>query len=616
MLRPNDIIGPYKLIQKLGHGAFGEVWLAERHAALVSPQLAVKFAVSDEVDVAAIKQEAEVWKLASGHPNVVPIIEADVYDGHLAIVSEYARDGSLKHWLRRHSGRAPSMDAAIEMALGMLSGLEHLHEQSIIHRDLKPDNILLQGATPRLADFGLSRVLKSSQSTHHIAGTLPYMSPETFSRVRNKQADLWAVGVILYQMLAGRLPFPQTDDASLIHAILNQPPDPLPADVPAQLQEVIARALQKDVAQRYQTAAEMRETLRQASKSIFDRQTIKIDPQPAEPPGANSPDQPINPSDIAHPRSNRRKYVAAGVVLALAIGLVMFLSRNSSAPAKASSESTSLNLAPTPTVADSPTPPASQTAALQSFTDDLGHGVKLEMVQLSGGTFVMGSDGGMSVLGDDAADEMPKHQVKVNAFAISKYEVTQAQWQAMMGSNPSSFKGADLPVHSLSWDDAVRFCQSLSNKTGKAYRLPAEAEWEYAARAGSQSKYGFGDDANLHGEYAWYDVGPILGVGPRGGSVRYPGPLPIGKKKPNAFGLYDMHGNVLEWVQDWYDKDYYKQKVLDNPKGPTSGSSRVLRGGWWGSSSFNCRSTSRFNHTPDDHGWDSDMRVVVGEWTP
>jgi len=364
MLRPNDIIGPYKLTRRLGSGAFGEVWLAEKHAAIVSPEVAIKFALSDDIDFEAVKREAEVWKLASGHPNVIPIIEANVYDGHLVIVSEYARDGSLNNWLKRHNGRAPSISAAIEVMMGILAGLEHLHAQRIVHRDLKPDNILLQGATPRLADFGISRVITSKYSEHAV-GTLPYQAPETFKGRYIEQTDLWSAGVIFYQLLAGRRPFRQPDEAPLIHAILNDPPDPLPADVPAQLQEVIARALQKDAAQRYQTAAEMRETLRQASKSIFDRQTVKIDPQPAEPPGANSPDQPINPSDITQPRSNRWKYAAAGVVMALAIGLVMFLNRNSSAPAKASSETKSLSLAPTAksTVADSPTPPASQTEA-------------------------------------------------------------------------------------------------------------------------------------------------------------------------------------------------------------------------------------------------------------
>src|SRR5439155_14269558 len=121
---------------------------AEKAGALVSAEYAVKFALSDDLDLEAIKREAEVWKLVSGHPHIIPIIEANLYDGHVVIVSEYARDGSLQHWLKRHAGRAPSIETALEMTAGILSGLEHLHAQRIIHRDLKPDNVLLQGNPP------------------------------------------------------------------------------------------------------------------------------------------------------------------------------------------------------------------------------------------------------------------------------------------------------------------------------------------------------------------------------------------------------------------------------------------------------------------------------------
>jgi formylglycine-generating enzyme required for sulfatase activity len=305
--------------------------------------------------------------------------------------------------------------------------------------------------------------------------------------------------------------------------------------------------------------------------------------------------QPTPPSP--QPSRNRGKYAAAGVVLALAIGLVMFLNRNSSPPAQASSEATSLSLAPTPTssVADSPTPHASQSSALQSFTEDLGNSVKLEMVRLPGGTFEMGSN--------DYDDEKPPHQVKVDAFAIGKYEVAQAQWQAVIGNNPSHFKGADLPVESVSWDDAVKFCQTLSNKTGKAYRLPTEAEWEYAARAGSQTKYSFGDDANSLGEYAWFNDNS-------GGKTH-----PVGQKKPNAFGLYDLQGNIWEWVQDWYGKDYYQQRVFDNPKGPPSEQYRGLRGGSWGLISDLCRSAYRRTFGPFERNVSGGLRVVVGART-
>ncbi|MBV9958862.1 MAG: protein kinase, partial [Acidobacteria bacterium] len=157
MPKPLDKIGPYTLISKLGRGAFGVVWLAEKRTAIATTKVAIKIPNDEDVDVETVRQEAALWVHASGHPNVLPIIDADIHDGHVIIVSEYAPDGSLSKWLERHGGRAPTVEAAVELMLGILAGLEHLHKRGIIHRDLKPDNILLQNDTPRLADFGIAR---------------------------------------------------------------------------------------------------------------------------------------------------------------------------------------------------------------------------------------------------------------------------------------------------------------------------------------------------------------------------------------------------------------------------------------------------------------------------
>ncbi|MEW6734604.1 MAG: serine/threonine-protein kinase, partial [Acidobacteriota bacterium] len=260
-MRPNDQIGPYTLVRKLGRGAFGVVWLAERRGAFATTKVAVKLALDEDADLDAIAKESQVWAQLAGHPNILSIIEADKYDGQVVIVSEYAPDGSLESWLKKHGGAAPSVEAAVLMTVGILSGLEHLHSQRIIHRDLKPANILLQGDTPRLADFGLARVLKSSGSSGGIAGTPAYMSPETFDGKRLEQSDLWSAGVIFYQLLVGRLPFPQSEITALIGAIVQRDPEPLPAEIPQPLQEIITCALQKDPAQRFRSATEMRNAL-------------------------------------------------------------------------------------------------------------------------------------------------------------------------------------------------------------------------------------------------------------------------------------------------------------------------------------------------------------------
>jgi serine/threonine-protein kinase len=266
MPKPNDRIGPYTLVRKLGRGTFGVVWLAEKRTALAVTKIALKLPNDDDIDLECIKREAAVWVEASGHPNVLPIIDADIYGEHVVIASEYAPDGSLADWLRRYGGKAPSVEAAVEMTAGILDGLTHLHARRIIHRDLKPDNILLQGKTPRLVDFGLARVLKTTAQSSNTSGTYAYMPPEAFDGKRSVQTDVWAVGVILHQLLTGRLPYPQMDNASLIGAILTREPEMPPSSVPEQLRKVIKQSLQRRLEQRYKSASEMRQALSYASQ--------------------------------------------------------------------------------------------------------------------------------------------------------------------------------------------------------------------------------------------------------------------------------------------------------------------------------------------------------------
>jgi formylglycine-generating enzyme required for sulfatase activity len=200
---------------------------------------------------------------------------------------------------------------------------------------------------------------------------------------------------------------------------------------------------------------------------------------------------------------------------------------------------------------------------LKTLTLDCGNGVKLELVLIPAGTFTMGSNDG-----DD--NEKPPHLVTIGQpFYIGKFEVTQAQWRVVMGNNPSDFKGDELPVGQVNWDDCQEFCKKLSAKTGKEIRLPTESEWEYACRAGSTGKYSFGDSEKMLGSYAWYDENSD-------GK-----PRPVGQKKPNAWGLYDMHGNMWEWCCDWYDKEFYAHSPKSDPQGPSSGVGRVWRGGSW-----------------------------------
>jgi formylglycine-generating enzyme required for sulfatase activity len=179
---------------------------------------------------------------------------------------------------------------------------------------------------------------------------------------------------------------------------------------------------------------------------------------------------------------------------------------------------------------------------LITIKENPGNGISLELIQLPAGQFMMGASPNDS----DASDgEKPQHLVKLKAFAMGKYPITQAQYEAVMGENPSWFEGnPNNPVEGLSWNEAQAFCKKLSRVTGKQYRLPSEAEWEYACRAGTTTRYYFGDNANQLGDYAWFCD--------NSGSKTHP----VGQKRPNGWGLYDMHGNVWEWCEDSWHGNY------------------------------------------------------------
>ena len=224
-------------------------------------------------------------------------------------------------------------------------------------------------------------------------------------------------------------------------------------------------------------------------------------------------------------------------------------------------------------------------------------GVRYQMVAVQGGTFMMGTNMVPKVSKnwlsfkkketelDPEADpsEMPRHEVTLSNYSIGQTEVTQALWRAVMGSNPSYFKGDNLPVECVSWDDCQEFIRRLNALTGQRFRSPTEAEWEYAARGGARSQgYKYAGGNNL-GSVAWYE-----------GNSGYE-THSVGTKSPNELGLYDMSGNVWEWCEDWYSSNYYSSSLSTNPAGPSTGSHRVCRGG---SNARNCRVSHRSGSTP------------------
>ena len=236
-------------------------------------------------------------------------------------------------------------------------------------------------------------------------------------------------------------------------------------------------------------------------------------------------------------------------------------------------------------------PPGTAAGTLPVITTKSG----AEMVLVPAGRFRMGS-------GSGKADESPVHEVQIDAFLMDRYEMTQGQYTKLVPINGSHFKGPNNPVEMISWPEAALFCNLRSRAEGlkpcydeetgacnfeaDGYRLPTEAEWEYACRAGSDAEYAFGDDARLLRQYGWFVENASKKT------------QPVGQKKPNAWGLYDMYGNVAEWCNDIYEKGYYAGSPAQNPRGPTGGVKRVLRGGAWNSPADCCRSAYRVGEDP------------------
>ncbi len=217
------------------------------------------------------------------------------------------------------------------------------------------------------------------------------------------------------------------------------------------------------------------------------------------------------------------------------------------------------------------------------------------MIRVDGGTFTMGA--AANQLRDAESDEKATHEVTLDTFYICKYEVTQDLWTYVMGSNPSHFKGTRLPVEDVTWGDCQRFIEKLNALTGQCYRLPTEAEWEFAARGGNQSKGYKYAGSDVVDEVAWYSANS-------GNSTHV-----VGQKKPNELGLYDMSGNVYEWCQDW--KAPYTRNPETNPKGAQEGTIRVNRGGRWCGSARACRTSDRSMSNPDYHFYHLGLRLAL-----
>jgi len=489
--------------------------------------------------------------------------------------------------------------------------IEYAHSKGVLHCDIKPDNIMIgdygevfvvdwglvvvcgdvkgpsdmhqmetldPGVIPpyrpsELASSGLHE--QQGGSRRGVGGTPAYMAPEQFTATMSEdislvtpKADIYALGSTLYHILTGKAPhlpkegIKESPDAFYFRITTGMIPPPREKDasIPKLLEQIVLKAMQVEPEDRYASARELAEDIK---RYVSDE-----------------PVHAYQESGLEKARRwirKNRSLVGAAMVILLLVTMVSI--GFSFAIAKERDRANSNEKLAKEKLADNEKDEAYKRKVIQ-IAD------KLEMVLIPAGKFMMGSP--TTEVGRDKGET--QHEVTLTKpFYMAKYEVTQEQWDSVMGKNRSHTKGAKLPVTDVSWEDCQEFIEKLNANTKGGYRLPYEGEWEYACRAGTTTAYSYGDnltksDANIDGD-----------------SIKE-----VGSYKPNAFGLYDMHGNVWEWCEDFYD-DYPKGAGTD-PKGPGMGSFRVLRGGSFDIYGSTARSSYRYfdgspSNRSDDYGF-------------
>jgi eukaryotic-like serine/threonine-protein kinase len=604
------------------------------------------------------------------HPGIVRVFSLFKERETAYLVMELLRGVTLGDELKTQPGQCFSEQRVVKVMEVMVAALDTVHQEGVYHLDLKPDNVMVTGdGRIVLVDFGSARqdlsAMSSSKKSSTMAFTPDYAPPELLSgRPVGAESDLFELGMMLHEMLTGsrppavlsRLSQEVWSPPSLSEpwqSMLTQALHLERAKRPAQVkqwwhtqvsweenqQELKAQERQQEAERQLRREAEAewnrRQTQAQAKKEAERREQQAKGEERAR---ARAEAAKLKPAEKAVPtlvvpssepkpfwQTNRREVLFAGLWIAGMGGALLVsqitqqqtVSDSSSSPTPALDPPVAIPLSPAPfaspssfsfevvTVNELGQVVNQEQKSARYFTQDLGGGVTLEMVEIPAGEFMMGSPLGEL---ERQSNESPRHRVNVAEFFMGRFTVTQAQWQAVMGSNPSDFKGENRPVEQVSWNAAQAFCKKLSQQTGRTYRLPSEAEWEYACRAGTTTPFHFGP--TLTPELANCDGNSTYSSGPKG---QYRGQTtPVGSFAVNGFGLHDMHGNVWEWCLDHWNENY--------TGAPTDGrawvengnfSLRVLRGGSWGDFPRDCRSADRYGYGPENGYSGFGFRLVM-----
>jgi formylglycine-generating enzyme required for sulfatase activity len=572
----------WKLVEMLGSGGFGEVWQADHQTSKKSK--AVKFCL-DEQSAKLLKHEAkaliDLSQKLPDHPNIVDLKDIQLEQEPYWLAFEKVEGGTLQSLMQ---AKQLTVQESLELFIPIVEAMALVHQAGIIHRDLKPVNILLTSKNvPKIADFGIGKIMAeqtaSTQQTKSLFtamgyGTPDYMSPEQKMLLpAHFSDDVYSLGVIFWQMLSHTLQAPNYLRDSLENLNISE-----------HLKNLLIQCIEKPRTKRIQNAGELLQRLKTG----------------------NPPTK----------KSSVFVYIAISVVVAV----VGFLFINKEKPKDIPPppppvvEKVAPPVAPPKVeekVVKQPDPPKVEKVVEKPVvkpTPQVGETFKdcsdcPDMVVLVGGTFKMGDNS------SKYDDEKPIHEVEIKPFAIGKFEVTLGEFKAFVNATNYSVKTVSWcnwdsgkfaendrqPVQCVSWEDATKYAEWLSKKTAKKYRLPTEAEWEYAARANTSTKWSFGDNESDLKEYAWYDKNSGNGT------------HEVGQKKPNGFGLFDMHGNVWEWTCS--DKENYsKNKHLECSS--NNNANKSLRGGSWYYVAGGCRSALRYDGSPASRLDSVGFRVV------
>jgi formylglycine-generating enzyme required for sulfatase activity len=551
--------GTFGMVLKVRDTITGEFWAVKR--------------IFEKSARESFEKEVKLLHQLKDGPHILPYHDYAIdAQGTLLIFTRFMDAGNLHDRIRKTGKLADEESREILRQMAEALRYAQSFKPPIQHKDIKPENIL--GERNRddrlswyLADWGLAEAREGSQSGI-LKGTLPYIAPEVFRGRRHQKSDMYSLGMTFYYMLCGKNPFDAGTMAEFMYCHLNEP-IVIPDTCSPLSRKMLLGMLEKEPEKRWGA----QEVINQGLGSTFVGFPV-VEQTSERPPEVDKVKAMPEPHEF-----EIEKHATAQQVVELS--------------------DTEEHPPTEPPLKEKPTvfspPPIGERP--RTFTNSIG----MKFVPIPAGSFMMGSPREETGRYDDEI----LHKVTITKpFYMQTTQVTQRQWQALMEHNPSRFntEGDDCPVERLSWDDAQEFIEKLNKRENTdKYRLPTEAEWEYSCRAGSKTKYCFGDDHNdeesMVGmifsklgvgseleEYAWYKKNSEDMT------------LPVAQKKPNDWGLYDMHGNVYEWCQDIYG-DYSNNESID-PEGASEGDQYVLRGGSWDSDDDELRSADRRRDHP------------------